>query len=398
MMVGTTGYFESAAPNCLTGWCSDRRGRPAAVTIHINGVVADTIHPRRRLLSRFHSSLELRCRFEIPLSATPGDKIEVLDAATGSPLAGGPRTITNPNWRPRIAIANPVREEARYLLEWIAYHRALGVESFLLGDNGGNDRTSELVMALDEAGLAHRRDWLDAKAFQVRFDVDAIECLRGLADVVSITDTDEFLRPLNNRADIVSSVRELFTLPEVSAAALSLVVYGSSGHLKQGDGLVIERFTRRGPDDHIHHRTVKSMVRPERFAGMVNPHVVMLTAGQYINDRGEPVNWSSTPAKTHAASWNCLRVDHFVVKSRHEFAAKAARGRVDLQDGIADRDEAFFHDRDRNEVSDPIPVSFVQQAKEELHAMCDRLDRFSRRWQALRHLHRIDPLHRGGRS
>jgi len=32
-----------------------------------------------------------------------------------------------------------VREEAGYLLEWIAYHRVLGVKIFLLADNGGSD-------------------------------------------------------------------------------------------------------------------------------------------------------------------------------------------------------------------------------------------------------------------
>jgi hypothetical protein len=37
-----------------------------------------------------------------------------------------------------LAIAAPVRCEAPYLIEWIAYHRALGIKLLLLGDNGGD--------------------------------------------------------------------------------------------------------------------------------------------------------------------------------------------------------------------------------------------------------------------
>ncbi len=51
------------------------------------------------------------------------------------------------------------------MLEWIAYHRALGVEHFVIGDNGGSDLTSELLLALDAAGLIVRLDWRAEVAF-----------------------------------------------------------------------------------------------------------------------------------------------------------------------------------------------------------------------------------------
>jgi hypothetical protein len=53
---------------------------------------------------------------------------------------------------PILAIAAPVRGEAPYLLEWIAYHRVLGIKAFLLGDNtGDDDPTSALLQALCSA-------------------------------------------------------------------------------------------------------------------------------------------------------------------------------------------------------------------------------------------------------
>ena len=70
-----------------------------------------------------------------------------------------------PGWRPRIAIVTPMRCEANYLTEWIAYHRALGVQHFIIGDNGGDDGTSEKLRALDAAGIIVRLDWRERQAF-----------------------------------------------------------------------------------------------------------------------------------------------------------------------------------------------------------------------------------------
>jgi hypothetical protein len=278
-------------------------------------------------------------------------------------------------WRPRVAIVAPVKEEEPYLLEWIAYHRTLGVEFFVLGDNGGSDRTSELLQALDAAGVVQRLDWRGEIGFQLRFDFDAIPRLCGVADVCSVTDVDEFLRPLGAHPDIPSAIAGIFADQDVSAAGLSLVNYGSSGRVDPGEGLVIERFTRRGPDSGVIHRVVKSLLRPERLAGVVNPHVFDVTGGSYVNDRGHPIEWDANPATAKSASWHSLRVDHFVVKSRQEFETKARRGRSDLAKGIQDRDEAFFTSRDSNDTFDPMPAEFVLRTKNEIAQLRDRLKR-----------------------
>jgi hypothetical protein len=272
--------------------------------------------------------------------------------------------VVDPQWRPRVGIVAPVRQEARYLLEWIAYHRALGVESFLLGDNGGDDGTSELLQALHELGIIQRLDWLGEIDFQLRFDVDAVARMRGLVDFCSITDVDEFLRPLNGRCDIPTALAEIFSRREVSAAALSCAVYGSSGRICAGEGLVLERFTRRTRVGHRFHKTVKTIVRPERLTEMAYAHVVKLDAGEYVEDRGDP--WVDEPI-----TWNSLRVDHHVIKSREEFEEKALRG-VILRH-LPARDQAFFDVRDSNDEEDPMPADFLERTKCELASIVSRL-------------------------
>jgi hypothetical protein len=302
------------------------------------------------------------------LNLNVGDRVEVFHALTGRALPGGVRSAVDPRWRPRVGIVAPVRQEARYLLEWIAYHRALGIESFLLGDNGGDDGTSELLQALHELGIIQRLDWLGEINFQLRFDIDAVARMCGLVDLCSITDVDEFLRPLNGRSDIPTALAEIFSRREVAAAALCWAIYGSSGRTCAGDGLVLERFTRRSRADHRFHKVVKTIVRPERLMGMAYAHVVELDGGEYVDDRGD--SWINEPI-----SWNSLRVDHYVIKSREEFEQKARRGIV--LPNLPARDQAFFDIRDTNDEEDPMPAEFLDRTKRELAFLVSRLSAIS---------------------
>ncbi|MFG1358490.1 glycosyltransferase family 2 protein [Xanthobacter pseudotagetidis] len=48
----------------------------------------------------------------------------------------------------KIAICAIVRDEAPYVLEWVAHHRALGFDHIFVFDNESRDGTSELLDSL----------------------------------------------------------------------------------------------------------------------------------------------------------------------------------------------------------------------------------------------------------
>ena len=61
----------------------------------------------------------------------------------------------------KIAICAIFKDEAPYLLEWIAFHRMIGVDLFVLYDNGSTDGGAELVRQSSFAKNVTILDWPD---------------------------------------------------------------------------------------------------------------------------------------------------------------------------------------------------------------------------------------------
>src|SRR5262245_52934454 len=174
--------------------------------------------------------------------------------------------------RPTLAFAAPVRNEAPYLLEWIAYHRALGVSLFLLGDHSGLDETSRLLRLLHERRIIWRFDWNWPTKPRTAFDGFVLNFATRFADGLFVIDVDEFLHPQTEADTIPEIAMRWLADPSIGAVIVNWAIYGSSGRVEPGDGLVIERFTKRALQNHSTNCIGKSFVRLAGFKGPHNPH------------------------------------------------------------------------------------------------------------------------------
>jgi glycosyl transferase family 2 len=280
----------------------------------------------------------------------------------------------------RVGIAAIVKSEAPYLLEWIAFHRAVGIEAFFIADNGGNDGTSELLKRLEKAGYITRFDFIgQPEAPQLQAYSTIIPRMKGIVELAAIIDADEFIRPLEeDRADVALS--SYFDAdPNVSAVAINWACYGSSNHLHHNEGLVLERFTMRSEQAFAVNRLVKSVIRLDRYhSPFSNPHVFRMTVGRYIDTGGSNAEWD--PQRGDGVStrciWDKIRIDHFLVKSLDEFESiKRQRGRADVLPGhpLFIRDTRFFYTHNRNDVYDPMPKNLVDETKNEIQKIESRL-------------------------
>ena len=144
----------------------------------------------------------------------------------------------------------------------------------------------------------------------------------------------------------------------------------------RGDGLVIERFTARAPQEFAVNCHAKAFVRVASCEGPTdNPHAMLLRSGRYVNPRGEDVVWDTSygfqSGITTKAIWDVLRVDHFAVKSSNEFAVKQARRNLLRAEQEWDQ---YFVRHDRNDVEDPVPSELVNWTKDEIRTISSRLN------------------------
>ncbi|WP_366916825.1 glycosyltransferase family 2 protein [uncultured Nitratireductor sp.] len=90
-----------------------------------------------------------------------------------------------------------MKDEGPYLLEWIAYHRALGVSQFLIADNNSTDGTGDLLRALQSTGFVELLDYPETPGVPPQLPAysELMERFGSEADWIAFIDADEFLLP-----------------------------------------------------------------------------------------------------------------------------------------------------------------------------------------------------------
>jgi hypothetical protein len=222
--------------------------------------------------------------------------------------------------------------------------------------------------------IAFRFDWRGRTYFQKEFNQQALDAARLFADGLFLIDVDEFLRPAEGTS-VLEIAHKWLSDPSIGAVALNWAIYGSADRVQPGEGLVIERFTHRAPQDFLVNRHAKPFARISACAGpRWNPHAVSLHTGRYTDTLGQDVAWDTTQPDpvgiTTKVVWDVLRVDHFVVKSRDEFLAKQARGSPMLPTRHWD---GYFDLHNRNDIEDRMPSDLIERTKAEMAILSAQL-------------------------
>jgi hypothetical protein len=255
----------------------------------------------------------------------------------------------------KLAVCAIFRDEARYLPEWVTFHRLQGAERFYLYDNRSRDDWREALEPELRSGLVEVTNWPDVPGQGTAYE-DCLRRHRGDARWIAFIDSDEFLFSPTGR-----------TLPDVlgefdlhPGVVVNWRVYGTNGWEQAPEGLVIENYPRRGPGELDANKLVKSIVNPRAALGVTQ------WPAHYFRLRGNPVDERHQPALTHTrqpATADLLRINHYYARSAEAFRAKSQRPRADYG-VVTDR-----FDPPPDSESDETIVQFVPALK---RAMADR--------------------------
>lgn len=245
--------------------------------------------------------------------------------------------------KPYLSIAAIYRNEARYLREWIEFHRLVGAERFFLYNNESTDEHMEVLTPYIADGTVV---WEDFPGFppQLRCYQHCVETRRHDARWMAFIDLDEFLFSPTGRP-----VPEILgEYEEHPGVAVNCLQFGTSGHLTPPPGLVIENYTRRLALDRPRSRIAKTIVDPERTIGVgSNAHYFVYRDGATaVDERRRPVRSEALASP----SVELLRINHYFTRSQEERERKLAAPRVDT--GQPKRRENVER-RDRNLNAEP---------------------------------------------
>ena len=230
--------------------------------------------------------------------------------------------------RKTVAIVTSVRNEGLSILQWLAHHRAVGIEGFFVYTNNNTDSSGELLRTLAQAGVIHliENDVAEGVQIQKKILEHSLHLLPELREFkwVLYIDVDEFFMSNCEPERTVSSfLRKLAqTFPEAppSAICLNWKWFGSENAFAQTEGTLIERFVHSIPNEHV-----KSLVLLRDVLSMHRVHVPDLRDGALlVNSEFEPVAAHEKMQPTYKNG----QINHYWNKSFQEFVLKRARGRI----------------------------------------------------------------------
>lgn len=249
-----------------------------------------------------------------------------------------------------------MRNEAPFILEWIAYHRAIGFTDFVIFSNDCDDGTDLMLDRLQQMGIVThipnpRRgkkpvQWTALKRA-------ANHPVVKKSDWIFVADVDEFL----NIHVGAGRLDDLFAAcPAVDGFRLSWRMFGANRRSRFEDQPVMRQFTAAAPDRLIWPwRAVqfKSLYRntaPMRKLGVHEPQSHS-TAQIWVDDNGKVTNSVQGTVMIHTGSrYGLAQINHYALGAAESFLVKCDRGKPNHSDQSIDL--AYWLDRNLNEAED----------------------------------------------
>ncbi|CAI9121384.1 glycosyltransferase family 2 protein [Brytella acorum] len=237
--------------------------------------------------------------------------------------------------RKQSCILATARDEGIYLLEWIAWHRAIGFDHIFICSNSNMDRSDELLQALSANGIITWVDTNPESPIQIQRKAygAAMANLPQMLDYqwTLVIDLDEFLALDFN---FYTEIRTFFDLQDARGAdgiAFSWVMMTPDGKTSHDAQPMISRFQRREPPQNLLVKTA-FQTRLASFCHAHNPHWAFQRSHRTFDTDGKILHTelSKAPHLSELGEKNAW-IAHYFHKSLEEYVWKHSRPRGDTK-------------------------------------------------------------------
>lgn len=238
-------------------------------------------------------------------------------------------------------IVGCMKNEAPYILEWVAYHRAIGVDNFLIYTNGCEDGTTELLDHLQDMGVLEHRDnndWKGKSPQQHALNASQSEPVIKNAEWIIHIDVDEFINVRTGNG----TLSDLFQATgNATNIAMTWRLFGHNGVRALSDAFVIEQFDSCAPKYCPKPHTVwgfKSMFQNLNAYRKISCH----RPNQVVEEKRDALKWVNGSGKDVTADYikggwrsskktigyDLVQLNHYALRSAESFLIKRQRGRA----------------------------------------------------------------------
>lgn len=224
-----------------------------------------------------------------------------------------------------LAISAIVKNEDPFLEEWVSYHNLIGVDHIFLYDNDNNIPLKHTLKKYIDKGLVTVTEF-PGKSRQMPSFNHCLQNFGAQCNWISFIDADEFLVPM--KEDNIQNILKNFE--NYGGLNVNWRCFGSNGHIKRPEGLVIENYTMATPDDFVVNLHTKAIVQPKyTVSASGDPHHFRFKPGyNAVSEKMEIV----PNAFSKSFSAQTIQLNHYVNRSLEDFKEKRARGRSDCAD------------------------------------------------------------------
>ncbi len=257
-----------------------------------------------------------------------------------------------------------VRNEAPFLLEWLAHHRAVGFNRFLIFSNGCDDGTDTMLDRLDELGhIKHVRNDGPYEQGGIQFTAlkraDKMGYVKS-ADWILTLDVDEFVN-IHVGDGTVTDLLE--ALPEATAITLTWRLFGNGGRDRYLDLPMVDTFTECAPEIMFwpwRAFMFKTLFRNDgtyKKLGVHRPRSPdenRVDGARWFDGEGRELPDLFKRQRIFSTfgqpNYRLAQLNHYALGSKESYVLKAARGRAVHADQMLDVD--YWVDRNFNTATD----------------------------------------------
>ncbi|MCK8465166.1 glycosyltransferase family 2 protein [Aliiroseovarius sp. S1339] len=288
--------------------------------------------------------------------------------------------------RGRCAIVSTMKNEGPFILEWLAYHRAIGFDDFIIYTNDCTDGTDTMLKLLQSKGILQHREnpfrSSDLKPQHAALQAAEEEDLIKDATWVTCIDVDEFVNIKTGDGTLDALFQ---AVPDANMISMTWRLFGNGDIHAYQDKPITEQFLRSAPELVRKPHQAWGFKTLFRNVGIFNKLGVHRPKGlkpqlweqiSWVNGSGNPLpktmfrnGWRST---LETFGYDLVQLNHYAVRSAESFLVKRDRGRVNHVD--RDQGLAYWFRMNNNAVEERSIQHRLPMMKAELARLIDDED------------------------